>query len=157
MSAYVDNPAVRDLDGASRVRGLVADRTRGVPQGELERELDRLYRRYRLPVGLRQVELTTQGGRLVRFDRAHTDERVGVEVDGRATHTGRLDWQSDLERGNETGMSNWLVLRFTWWHVTERPDYVAFTIARALDLLPTGWRHAVGSATPARWRARRAR
>lgn len=141
LISYLDDPQLRTFAGIGRLRALVADRSRGIPESKLERALDRLYRMYRLPPGVRQYRLQLPD-RVVRFDRAYIDERVGVEVDGELTHAGRLDWQYDLERNNSTTIAGWLVLRFTWWHVHHVPHYVAVTIARALNLLPRGWRPA---------------
>lgn len=130
------------LKGAGALHSLVQDRVgRGVPESVLERRAIALIRRYRLPEPVRQLEVTMRGRR-VRLDLAYPEQRVAIELDGRAPHWGRDPWQSDHDRDNVVELSGWRLLRFTWWDVTERPFDVAMKIAEALDLLPVKWRAA---------------
>ncbi len=56
-----------------------------------------------------------------------------VETDGYATHRTRGAFESDHERDTELGTSGWLVLRFTWRQLTERPDWVTRKVREGLS------------------------
>ena len=63
------------------------------------------------------------------LDLAFTELRIGIEVDGWAWHSGRDRFQRDRTKQNVLVAAGWLVLRFTWWDLQERPDHVVRTIA----------------------------
>jgi hypothetical protein len=111
----------------------------GIPESELEGLILPIVKRYRLPTPTLQYEVIAHGRR-VRFDVAYPDQRVAVELDGWGPHYGLDRWQSDHDRHNATELSGWLVIRFTWTDLKQRPVYVAVTLAEALGLGPTGWR-----------------
>ena len=67
-----------------------------------------------------------------RVDYAYLDQRIAIEVDGRATHCNKRDVQRDRRRQNDIVLDGFLVLRFTWDDVTKDRDYVVATIKRAL-------------------------
>lgn len=79
---------------------------------------------------------------------AYPSERIGIEVDGYAPHSGRPAFEADRTRDNELADAGWELRHMTWTMLTERPGDVVWTIASALGLEPTGWR-------PRRGRARR--
>ncbi|HEY1359090.1 MAG TPA: DUF559 domain-containing protein [Thermoleophilaceae bacterium] len=61
------------------------------------------------------------------------EHRVIVETDGWATHgKQRLVFESDHERDTLLAVDGWRVLRFTWRQLTERPEWVADQVSRAL-------------------------
>jgi len=67
-----------------------------------------------------------------RFDLAYPSYRVAVEWDSRRWH-GALDrMDSDRRRDRECASNGWVLLRFTWADVHERPDEV---VASVLDVL----------------------
>lgn len=138
---YLDAPRYSKYSRVHVLRRLASDRLTGVPESELERELDRLYRRFGLPAGVRQF-VVSLGSKTYRLDRCHPESQLAVEVDGFATHRTREDFQSDRERKNGLELAGWHLLTFTWADVTERPDFVALTIARGLRLTPRSWRSA---------------
>jgi very-short-patch-repair endonuclease len=55
-------------------------------------------------------------------DVAFPDALVAVEVDGWATHGRRDAFEHDRARDLELAARGWLVVRLTWWAVTQRPD-----------------------------------
>lgn len=59
-------------------------------------------------------------------------ERVVVEIDGRRAHSDARVFQQDRERQNRLLAAGYLVLRFTWWDLTQRADAVLDQIRRAL-------------------------
>lgn len=88
---------------------------------------------------LRTAELTgwqanfpvTVGGRRYRIDVAFSRARIAVEIDGRAFH-GHDRFQSDRTRQNALVGAGWLLLRYTWEDLTQRPDQVVREIRAAL-------------------------
>jgi very-short-patch-repair endonuclease len=73
-----------------------------------------------------------EGRFLGRVDVGYPDQRIAIELDGFATHGSPAALQRDLRRQNRIVLEGWLVLRFTWADVVERPGEVAATVARAL-------------------------
>jgi len=61
------------------------------------------------------------------------EQRVIAETDGGATHgRQRGIFESDHERDTLLAVEGWRVLRFTWRQLTERPNWVAAQVSRAL-------------------------
>jgi very-short-patch-repair endonuclease len=58
--------------------------------------------------------------------------RLVIEVDGWAYHSDRESFERDRERQNRLVAAGWIVLRFTWRDVTERPGYVVSTVREML-------------------------
>ncbi len=59
--------------------------------------------------------------------------RVILEADSWEFHTGREAHVRDCWRYNEFVAEGWVVLRFTWWHVMEQPDYVLDVLSRVYN------------------------
>jgi hypothetical protein len=58
--------------------------------------------------------------------------KVVIEVDGWAFHVTPDRFQRDRERQNRLVAAGWIVLRFTWRDLTQRPGYVVDSIASIL-------------------------
>lgn len=71
-------------------------------------------------------------GSLAVVDAALPDLRIAVEIDGRAYHVDVEAFQRDRTRQNGLVAMGWTVLRFTWWDLTNRPDYVVDVVRRAV-------------------------
>lgn len=69
---------------------------------------------------------------IAEIDFAHLGLRIAIEVDGRAHHTGRIAFERDRERQNMLMLQGWLVLRFTWEQITQRPDEVLAAVLAAV-------------------------
>jgi very-short-patch-repair endonuclease len=54
-----------------------------------------------------------------------------VEFDSAAFHAERDDWQRDLRRDAALAAAGWVVLRFSWIDVTERPAFCGALVAAA--------------------------
>jgi very-short-patch-repair endonuclease len=59
-----------------------------------------------------------------KIDVAFPGEKVAIETDGWAFHSGQEDFQNDRERQNKIALLGWKVLRFTWLDLTEYPQRV---------------------------------
>ena len=64
-----------------------------------------------------------------RYERGHEvdfavpDVLVAVEVDGWAAHGRRTAFERDRARHLDLAARGWLVVRLTWWAVTNRPGH----------------------------------
>jgi hypothetical protein len=76
---------------------------------------------YEIPLGYRSLHV----------DAAWPEVKLAVEFDGAAFHAGRDDWQRDLRRDAALAAAGWVVLRFSWTDVTERPAFCAGQVAAA--------------------------
>jgi very-short-patch-repair endonuclease len=119
--------------GSGVVRGLLEDRSDGAARShsKLEIKLDRLLRTSQLPPCFRQFEVMTLVGVPADVDFAWPEVKLAVEADGYKWHSGRKQWQDDMARQNALAEVGWLVLRFSWYDVTQRPGYVIRTIREA--------------------------
>jgi hypothetical protein len=68
-----------------------------------------------------------------RVDFAYLEHRLVIEGDSRRWHTMADAFLTDRERDNLAQLAGWRVLRFTWWDVDERPEYVITLIRKALQ------------------------
>lgn len=68
------------------------------------------------------------------IDIAFDEDRLAVEIDGRAFHDDAEAFEEDRERQNDLVTHGWMVLRFTWKMLRERPDYVVDTVRRGRRL-----------------------
>jgi very-short-patch-repair endonuclease len=120
----------RGRKGSALVRSLLEDRSDGRARShsKLEIKLDGVLRNSSVPRYFRQFEVMTRSGVPADVDFAWPEAKLAVEVDGYRWHSGRQQWQSDLERQNALAEVGWLVLRFSWYDVVSRPDYVIRTI-----------------------------
>ncbi len=67
-----------------------------------------------------------------RVDVAFPIEKVAIEVDGFAFHSGADEFQIDRTRQNDIVTLKWQVLRFTWLDLVESPERVLATILAAI-------------------------
>lgn len=61
-------------------------------------------------------------------------QSVVVETDGRASHGTRAAFEDDRARDAELAARGYVVLRFTWRQLTQRPGWVARTLRAALTV-----------------------
>lgn len=80
------------------------------------------------PAGLPPHEingtLTLGNGRHVIVDILFRDLRLAVEIDGRSVHDRAVQSESDKERDREFQKLGWVVLRFVWRDIRDRPGLV---------------------------------
>jgi very-short-patch-repair endonuclease len=123
----------RGRKGSALLRALLEQRSDGRARShsKLEIKLDGVLRNAAVPRYFRQFEVMTRSGVPADVDFAWPEAKLAVEVDGYRWHSGRQQWQNDLERQNALAEVGWLVLRFTWYDVMSRPEYVVRTILEA--------------------------
>jgi very-short-patch-repair endonuclease len=127
VASYIADRRLEHRPGAGRLRELLDDRRKGIPQKELERRFLRLVKKYRLPAPIRQKPSGPS-----KIDFAYPELMIAIEVDGWNSHGTPRALDSDLHRQNRLVLRGWTILRFTWKHVTEQPDIVAAEIREAL-------------------------
>jgi very-short-patch-repair endonuclease len=101
------------------------------PDSVLEVAMARLLHAHRLPSAVFHHVVVTPA-RSYELDFALVEQRIDVEVDGWAFHGGRAAFEADRARDAELVAIGWLVLRFTWHQVRQRPSWVAARIADAV-------------------------
>ncbi|HEY9264021.1 MAG TPA: type IV toxin-antitoxin system AbiEi family antitoxin domain-containing protein [Mycobacterium sp.] len=67
-----------------------------------------------------------------RVDVGFPRQKVAIEVDGFAFHSGVEEFQVDRVRQNDIVLQRWQVLRFTWLDLTEYPARVVAVIRAAI-------------------------
>lgn len=119
-----------------------------VPTTILETKLVRLLRTAKLPIGKAQHVFPEKGRPIARVDFVYPEQRVVIEVDGTRWHAGRRARVRDAERDNYLNIRGWIVLRFTWFDLVERPTYVVGQIRDALASTHYSCRNETGSFSP---------
>jgi len=101
------------------------------PASELEALLFAVLEAGSLPPPVRQHPLPslTQAGRV---DAAYPWARLILEADGRRWHTRADDFERDRTRDIEAGLLGWIVLRFVWSDLIERPEWVCAVVRHHL-------------------------
>lgn len=106
----------------------------------LERRFLELTATAGLPKPECQVILTKSKNKIVRVDFRFRHTRLVVEVLGYNTHRTRDQLSRDSERVNQLTLAGYLVLQFTYLHVTEEPDWVIDQIREAFRVSPPALR-----------------
>lgn len=117
---------------AAGLRQLLVRATSG-SRSEAEQRMARLLQRSGTGPWIPNHPVYDAAGRVVaEIDFAHVGLRIAIEVDGRAFHSDRQAFERDRQRQNVLTVGGWLVLRFTWEQLTERPDEVISIIRAAI-------------------------
>lgn len=133
MLALSDFWARKGRPGAPTMRRLLATRGPGfiAPESALEAAFIDLVRRFDLPEPKRQF--ATPWDRCEgRIDFAFAGQKILIELDGRRWHGRDADFNKDRERDRKAQLAGWVILRFTWHEVTQRPEHVADELRKFL-------------------------
>lgn len=118
--------------GAADLRALL-NRALSGSRSEAEQRMGALLKRSGTGPWLANHPVRDESGRVVaEIDFAHEGLRIAIEVDGRAHHTDRRSFEHDRVRQNALVVRGWLVLRFTWEQITQRPDEVIAAVCAAV-------------------------
>jgi very-short-patch-repair endonuclease len=120
------NPGKR---GVARLSALLRRHQPARTKLELERRLLRLVRSSDLPAP--EVNAFVEGKERDMVWRA---QKLVVEADSYAFHSHSRAWARDIGNSNELQLRGFIVLRFTWFDVTERPSWVIEEIRRAIGV-----------------------
>lgn len=115
------------VHGSGTLRALVRERSGiRVSESALETRFRRRLRKAGLPAPIAQYEVRDERRRLLaRVDFAYPAQRLAIEVDGYASHSGRRRWESDLARQNRLLLAGWRFLRFTNRDVDGEGNFLA--------------------------------
>jgi very-short-patch-repair endonuclease len=122
-------PEVPRLPGLTSLRQLLAD-VRAGSHSHLEIIGLRALRAAGLPPPQLQYEIALGYGSL-HVDAAWPEVKLAVEFDGASYHANPDDWQRDLRRDAALAALGWLVLRFSYVDMTERPAFCGGQVAAA--------------------------
>lgn len=119
--------------GVGNLRGILRarDGAGGALDSRFEVKLRRLIRKSRLPQPIGQFWILHEGTRY-RIDFAYPEQKLAIEADSFAHHSGRQAFESDRERLSGLAALGWRVLLVTWRQLTQDPDRVIARIARVL-------------------------
>lgn len=134
LQTRVDLPALwqahlrhKGRHGSPRARRLLQAADSGA-RSEAERLLHRLLRE----AGITGWKANYRVGGY-RVDVGFSRQKVAIEVDGFAFHSGAAEFQVDRVRQNTIVVLGWQVLRFTWLDLTEYPGRVLAVIRSAIS------------------------
>jgi len=122
--------------GSSKLKALLADETaaRGVTREELEKRFADILGGTDLPRPRLNANVAVRG-RFYEADCLWAEQRLIVELDGRAAHGTRGAFESDRERDRLLQSDGWRVVRITWRQLHD--DAVA-VVADLQRMLRTG-------------------
>lgn len=123
--------------GAAALRRLLAesDRQNGVTASKLEDEFLALVDRHGFPRPRLNADLRV-GEVFLRPDCLWPEQRLIVELDGRAVHRTPMAFERDRERDRTLVADGWRVVRVTWRQLYEEPGRVAGDLDRLLAASP---------------------
>lgn len=127
-SFLVNNPGRR---GNNRLKGFL-NRARTGSMSHGEDRLHQILHRAGIVGWQANATIRDELGIIARPDVLFAHCKLIVEFDGRAFH-GESRFQADRDRDNLLVSLGYMILRFTWHDVTQRPNYVASQIQQALD------------------------
>ena len=138
---FADAVATRSGSGrrGASTLGEFARRALSGSRSEAEQRMAALLKRSGTGPWVANLAVRDSRGRVVaEADFAHESLRIAIEVDGRAHHSDRRAFERDRSRQNQLMLMGWLVLRFTWEQITQRPDEVLAAISAAVALRLVG-------------------
>jgi very-short-patch-repair endonuclease len=127
----VARTALLRVEGAPRLRALVE--SEGGPaftRSEAEARITRLLRKAGLPPADHNVQVAGH-----EVDLIWREERLVVEIDGYAYHSGRAAFERDRSRDADLMAAGLQVLRITWRQLADEPERVVALLASGLRLL----------------------
>lgn len=119
--------------GARAIRRLV-EQAAGGSHSEAERRMAQLLTTAGIRGWIANHQLRTPSGRVfAELDFAWPKERVYLEVDGWAAHSGREAFEKDHARQNALSAAGWNPLRATWEQITRNPHALIATVRATLS------------------------
>lgn len=128
--------------GLATIKEVLANRTADPrPTGsDFETLLFQVLRREGVPIPVRQFEIYDGTEFIARPDFCYPSQKLIIEADSYEHHSGRLDWEHDLDRRSKLAVLGWRMLNVTWWALVKTPKEVVARVARALGLDPCSFR-----------------
>ena len=121
--------------GAAALRAVLAEPGRGITRSELEDLFLAFLDAAGLPRPVTNVWLRVDGI-WFEVDCAWHEQRLIVELDGRATHGTSHAFEHDRNRDRRLVAAGWRVMRITWRQLREEPEAVGRDLRAALARAP---------------------
>jgi very-short-patch-repair endonuclease len=124
--------------GSRTISAILASRNvgAGITREELEHRFLAFVDRHGLPRPKVNHHVYA-GGRLIEADCVWEEQRLIVELDGRATHDTAKAFELDRARDRALSVAGWRVIRVTWRQLQDDPEGLAAAL-RALLRIPAG-------------------
>ncbi|MGI8868315.1 MAG: type IV toxin-antitoxin system AbiEi family antitoxin domain-containing protein [Mycobacteriales bacterium] len=139
MAMATTDQIVAALGRAGRVPGIRAARARfAQAQPRSESPFETMTRLVIVDAGLPEPRVqvpicdSVTGEVWFRIDMGYPELRLGIECDGKSTHTPPPAVYRDRRRQNHLQLLGWTLIRVTWYDVMQRPSYVVWLIRQAL-------------------------
>lgn len=129
---FIARVARSGRNGIGTIRPLVNERLQWatVTESELEDLFRSVISESQLEMPRPQFEVFDPRGEFVcRADFAYPDRRILVELDSERFHMDPLTFQSDRDKQNRAQQLGWVVYRFTWRQLIDRPESVTRLLA----------------------------
>jgi very-short-patch-repair endonuclease len=119
--------------GSATLKAILveADQVRGVTREELEERFVTVLAGTDLPRPRRNVDLAV-GGRFFEIDCLWPEQRLAVELDGRATHGTARAFEGDREKDRLLLVEGWRMVRITWRQLRDDAPAVVADLRRLL-------------------------
>jgi hypothetical protein len=123
--------------GSAKLRALLGDEAtvRGITREKLEERFAAVLEGSGLPRPRRNADLAVRG-RIIEVDCLWAEQRVIVELDGRAVHGTRRAFERDRERDRLLQVDGWRVVRITWRQLRDNAPEVLTDLRTLLRTLP---------------------
>jgi very-short-patch-repair endonuclease len=108
--------------GVAVLRGILAEARLG---DRTKEELEARFREFLIERDLRQPHFNwpiTLGAKRIVADCVWPDRRLILELDGRAAHDRRRNFDADRARDRALAVAGWRVIRVTWLHLHDQAD-----------------------------------
>lgn len=123
----------RGRGGLQRLLDLTAPGAEAAFWSWLERHTGQLFSAGDLPRAQWNLELRDDAGKLIGIgDAVWAELKVVVELDGLRFHSSSEQRRRDNRKDRRLAAAGWLVLRYTWLDIMERPDEVVAEVRKAL-------------------------
>lgn len=129
FSAVSERLSRRGKPGSAASRRFI-DRRSGHPGTVLERKGRDAISRAGLPEPIHEFPIPWRPRN--RFDEAYPSARLAIEWDSRSWHEQRQSMRADRMRDRQAAQHGWVLVRFTWEDVAERPHELTATIRELL-------------------------
>jgi very-short-patch-repair endonuclease len=110
---------------------VAGEKVRGITKSELETRFAAMLAGTDLPAPRRNADLAI-AGRFFEVDCLWQEQRLVVELDGRATHGTARAFEKDRERDRLLQADDWRVVRVTWRQLRDDAPAVIADLRRLL-------------------------
>lgn len=126
--------ATRHRRGTSELRWVLRNRFAGGVTDSVAEDLFLKLAKRQFPEVVHHHIVRRNKMHVAELDFAFLPEKLNIEIDGDQFHADPASVQRDKERDALLGEQGWHVVRFTYWQLVEKPEWVLGVITRLLAL-----------------------